>query len=189
MAAHKQELHVAAILVASSARNREIVYRISYTSFLQRNNLLCLRVSETRTVMATMFLSNPGEMRKSYRGPSIDASCKLFLYLVKWFQRKRFLEIDQPKTRIAYVFGMFVNRSDRNDYLYREPSINASYQISVHLAKRFQRKRFLELARSCINYDLEFLHIAKKKPLYLRFIYTFSLYMDYIPSSQNIALC
>jgi hypothetical protein len=49
--------------------------------------------------MATMFLSNPGEMRKSYRGPSIDASCKLLLYLVKWFQRKRFLEIDQPKTR------------------------------------------------------------------------------------------
>ena len=128
-------------------------------------------------------------MRKSYSGPSIDASCKMLLYLVKWFQRKRFLEIDQPKTRIARVFGMFVNRSDRNDYLYREPSINASYQISVHLAKRFQGKRFLELARSCINYDLEFLHIAKKKPIYLRFIYTFSLYMDYIPSSQNIALC
>ena len=25
--------------------------------------------------------------------------------------------------------------------LYREPSIDASYQVSVHLAKRFQRKR------------------------------------------------
>jgi hypothetical protein len=28
--------------------------------------------------------------------------------------------------------------------LYREPSIDASYQVSVHLAKRFQRTRFLE---------------------------------------------
>jgi hypothetical protein len=28
--------------------------------------------------------------------------------------------------------------------LYREPSIDASYQASVHLAKWFQRRRFLE---------------------------------------------
>jgi hypothetical protein len=30
----------------------------------------------------------------------------------------------------------------------RELSINASYQISVHLAKRFQRRRFLEIDQS-----------------------------------------
>jgi hypothetical protein len=29
--------------------------------------------------------------------------------------------------------------------LYREPSIDASYQASIHLAKRFQRRRFLEI--------------------------------------------
>jgi hypothetical protein len=29
--------------------------------------------------------------------------------------------------------------------LYREPSIDAAYQDSVHLAKRFQRTRFLEI--------------------------------------------
>jgi hypothetical protein len=28
---------------------------------------------------------------------------------------------------------------------YREPSIDASYQVSVHLAKQFQRRRFLEI--------------------------------------------
>jgi hypothetical protein len=28
---------------------------------------------------------------------------------------------------------------------YREPSIDASYQVSVHLAKRFQRRKFLEI--------------------------------------------
>jgi hypothetical protein len=32
--------------------------------------------------------------------------------------------------------------------LYREPSIDASYQVSVHLAKRFQRRRFLEIDQS-----------------------------------------
>jgi hypothetical protein len=32
--------------------------------------------------------------------------------------------------------------------LYREPSIDASYQVSDHLAKRFQRRRFLEIDQS-----------------------------------------
>jgi hypothetical protein len=41
-------------------------------------------------------------MRKSYRGPSIDASCSILLYLAMWFQRRRFIEIDQPETIIAY---------------------------------------------------------------------------------------
>ena len=32
--------------------------------------------------------------------------------------------------------------------LYREPSIDASYQVSVHLAKQLQRRRFLEIDQS-----------------------------------------
>ena len=40
------------------------------------------------------------------------------------------------------VVAMFVNGSGRNaQKLYRGPSIDASYQVSVHLAKGFQRKR------------------------------------------------
>jgi hypothetical protein len=37
--------------------------------------------------------------------------------------------------------------TDRNEMsiIYREPSIDASYQVSVHLAKRFQRRRFLKI--------------------------------------------
>jgi hypothetical protein len=31
---------------------------------------------------------------------------------------------------------------------YRGPSIDASYQVSVHLAKRFQRRRFLQIDQS-----------------------------------------
>ena len=40
---------------------------------------------------------------------------------------------------------MFVNDRDKMSNLYRERSIDASYQVSVHLAKRFQRRRFLEI--------------------------------------------
>ena len=40
---------------------------------------------------------------------------------------------------------MFVNDRDKMSNLHREPSIDAYYQVSVHLAKRFQRRRFLEI--------------------------------------------
>jgi hypothetical protein len=34
---------------------------------------------------------------------------------------------------------------DKMCNLYREPSIDASHQVSVHLTKRFHRTRFLEI--------------------------------------------
>jgi hypothetical protein len=37
-----------------------------------------------------------------YTGPSIDASYEVAVYLAKRFQRRQFLETDQPETRIAY---------------------------------------------------------------------------------------
>jgi hypothetical protein len=41
------------------------------------------------------------EMSNLYRGPPIDASYQVSVHLAKQFQRRRFLEIDQSKTRIA----------------------------------------------------------------------------------------
>jgi hypothetical protein len=46
------------------------------------------------------------------------------------------LKISQSETRIA------CGGQDEMNNLYRGPSIDAFYQVSVHLAKRFQR-RFL----------------------------------------------
>ena len=37
---------------------------------------------------------------------------------------------------------------DKISNLDRGPSIDASYQVSVHLAKRFQRRRFLKIGQS-----------------------------------------
>jgi hypothetical protein len=37
---------------------------------------------------------------------------------------------------------------DEMSNLYRRPSIDAPYQVSVHLAKRFQRRKFLKLGQS-----------------------------------------
>ena len=42
------------------------------------------------------------------------------------------------------VAAMFIMDRDGMSNLYREPSIADSYQVSDHLAKWFQRKRFLK---------------------------------------------
>ena len=38
--------------------------------------------------------------------------------------------------------AMFVNGVELNEHLYRGPSKDASYQVLIHLARRFQRRRF-----------------------------------------------
>ena len=55
--------------------------------------------------------------------------------------REEFKKSANQKQELPVV-AMFVNGSGRNEHLYRGPSIDASYQVSVHLAKRFQRRRF-----------------------------------------------
>ena len=57
--------------------------------------------------------------------------------------RGELLEIDQSETRIV-CGGHVCYRIAMHNFV-RGPSIDASYQVTVHLAKRFQRIRFLEV--------------------------------------------
>jgi hypothetical protein len=58
------------------------------------------------------------------------------------------LEINQSETRIACGGHGLLTDRDEMSSLYRGPAIDASYQVSVHLAKRFQRRRFLKIGQS-----------------------------------------
>ena len=48
-----------------------------------------------------VLLTFHSALRKLNTEPSIGASHQVSIYLAKWFQRRRFLEIDQSETRIA----------------------------------------------------------------------------------------
>ena len=149
--------------------------------------------------MFVSLLTDRDKISNLYKVPSIYVSYKVSIHLANQFQRRRFLEIDQSETSIAYgghvclrskrneqsiqrtfhrcfqsrfgSFGkavseekIFRNRQIRNkkclrwpcllmdgdemSNLYRRPSKDASYQVSVHLAKWFQRRRFLEIDQS-----------------------------------------
>jgi phospholipid N-methyltransferase len=90
-------------------------------------------------------------MSNSHRGPSIDASYHVSAHLAKLFQSRRFLEIDQSETKIACGGHVCEWIGKKMSNHYRELSIDASYQVSVHLAKQFQRTRFLEIDQSEIR--------------------------------------
>ena len=76
--------------------------------------------------MAIMFLYSQDEMRKCYRGYSIDASCKIYLYLAKRFQRRRYLEIDKPEHNNCLWRPCLLTDLDEMSNLYRDPFIEAS---------------------------------------------------------------
>jgi len=61
--------------------------------------------------------------------------------LAKQFKRRRFLEINQSKNKNCLWQPCLLMDQNEMSNLYRGPSIDASYQVSVHLAKRFQRRR------------------------------------------------
>ena len=63
------------------------------------------------------------------------------------FRAEEFLKSTNQKQE-SPVVAMFVNGSGRNEHLYRGPSIDASYQVSVHLAKQLQKRRISKISQS-----------------------------------------
>jgi hypothetical protein len=69
------------------------------------------------------------------------------------FRGEDFLDIDQSETRIAcgsHVPCLLIDRDEMSNR-HRGHSIDASYQVSVNLAKRFHRRRFKKIGQSEIR--------------------------------------
>ena len=81
------------------------------------------------------------EMSNLYRGPPIDASYQVSVHLAKWFQRRRFFRNQPIRNKNCLWWPYLLTDRDEMSNHNRRLSIDASYQVSVHLAKRFQRRR------------------------------------------------
>ena len=90
-------------------------------------------------------------MSTLYRGPSIDASYQVSVHLAIRFQRKRFFRHRPIRNKnCMWPLCLLTNWTEMSN-LYRGPSIDASYQVVVHLAKQFQGRRFLKIGQSEIR--------------------------------------
>jgi hypothetical protein len=92
--------------------------------------------------MAAMFVNDRDEMNNLYKGPSIDASYQVSVHLAMRFQKRRFFRNQPIRNKNSLWWPCLFTDQDEMSNLYRGPSIDAPYQVSVNLAKRFQRRRF-----------------------------------------------
>jgi phage-related protein len=88
------------------------------------------------------LLTDRDEMCNLYRGPSVDASYQVSDHLAERFQRRRFF-LNRPiiNKNCQWRPCLLMYRDEMCNF-YRGPSVDASYQVSDHLAERFQRRRF-----------------------------------------------
>jgi hypothetical protein len=87
-------------------------------------------------------------MSKVYRGSSKDASYQILIHLARRFQRRIFFRNQPIRNKNGLWQPCLLTDRDEMSNLYRGPSIDVSYQVSVHLAKRFQWRRFLKIGPS-----------------------------------------
>jgi hypothetical protein len=114
------------------------------------------------------LLMDQDQMWNLYRGPSIDPSYQVSVHLanmaatgnscfwlVDLIKSSPLKPLDQMNRNLVgsiyerscikiahFVWPCLLTDQDEMYNLYRGPSINASYQVSVHLAKWFQKRRF-----------------------------------------------
>jgi Zn-finger protein len=80
------------------------------------------------------------KMSTFYREPSIDASYQVSVHLAKRFQRKRFFRNQPIRNKNCLWWPCLLMDRDEMSNSNRGLSIDASYQVSYHLARWFQRK-------------------------------------------------
>jgi hypothetical protein len=83
-----------------------------------------------------------------FRGSSKDASYQVLIHLARRFQRRRIFRNQPIRNQNGLWWQCLLTDRDEMSILYRGPSIDASYQVSVHLAKQFQRRSSLKIVQS-----------------------------------------
>jgi hypothetical protein len=84
-------------------------------------------------------------LRKLNTEPSIGASHQISVHFGKAVSEKKIFRNRPIRNKNCLWRSCLLMDRDKMNSLYREPSIDASYQVSVHLAKQFQRRIFLEI--------------------------------------------
>ena len=142
---------MAAMFVNGSGQNQQSLQKAFHICFLQKFGSFGKvgskeKIFRNRPIRNKNYLWRPcllmdrDEMSNLYRGPSIDASYQVSVHLAKRFQRRIFLETTNQKQKLPVAACLSMVRNEMTS-LYRGPPIDDTYQVSVHLAKRFQRRR------------------------------------------------
>ena len=77
------------------------------------------------------------------RGSFTDASYQILIHLAKRLQRRRFFRNQPIRNKNCLWRPCLLTDRYEISTIYRGPAIDAPYEVSVYLAKWFQRRRFV----------------------------------------------
>jgi hypothetical protein len=135
------------------------------------------------------LLMERDEMSNLYRGPSMASSCQDSLHLTKQFQRRIFLRNWPTRNKNCLWRPCLLTERDEISKHFRGPSVDASYQVSVHFAKRFQRRRLKSEKFGNLSQKVSFWKFAHKCPWSIldTYIYIHRSWELYWKVKSNIA--
>ena len=108
------------------------------------------------------LITDRNEMSNLYRGLSKDPSYQVSVHLAKRLQRRIFFRNRPIRSKKCLWRPCLLTNRNYMSNVYRGPSKDASYQVSVHLPKRLQRRIFFRnqpiknkncLWRPCLSTD------------------------------------
>ena len=95
-------------------------------------------------LVVDIFVNGLGQNEQSSQR---TASYQVSVHLAKWFQRKRFFRNQPIRNKNCLWWPCLLTDQEEMSNLNGGPSIDVTYQVSVHLAKRFTR-RILKISQS-----------------------------------------
>ena len=118
---------MAAMLLSESSQNKQSLQRTFHICFLPSIGSFDQVVSQEKIfrnqpirnkscLWRTCFLMNRAEISNLYKGPSIDSSYQVSVYLALLFQRRRFFQKSTNQKQELSVAAMFAKRSGGNQH-------------------------------------------------------------------------
>ena len=124
-------------------------FRFIWLSGLRGEDFLEINQSETRIVCGRRLFVNGSGRNEQFLQRTFQR-CYLLSYgsFGQMVSEEKNLKNQPIRNKNRLWQPCLLTDRDKMSNLYRGPSIDASYQVSVHLAMRFQRRRLLEINQS-----------------------------------------
>ena len=123
-------------------------FRFIWLSGFRGEDFLEINQSETRMVCGSHVVNGSGRNEQSLQRIFHRCFLPSFGSFSKAVSEEKIFRNRPIRNKYCLWRPCLLMDQDEISNLYREPAIAASYQLSVHLAKRFQRRRIFKISQS-----------------------------------------